>query len=377
MPGVSGQVFEPNDEWKGDLARLHFYALTCYDAAPTWTAGDGGKIFSGSFSSGHLGLTNYAYDLFLRWHELDPVSPWERQRNDLVQGFTNNRNPFIDHPEYVAAIWENKIVDPAPSETLTIDPSSLSLEVGESAAIVANASNGKPISWSISSPIAALSSTTTASGEALMVTAKESGTATIAASAMTADGKTLTQSCALTVTKPASPIVDLALTGYRESATFGEPYDHGNYRLFAIRQDGTREEVTAKATVVSLPDTKSLGEQYLTLSYEGREKAFPVKVTNLGAVQGEDALAVKKPIRTFSRKRNFKGQKEAPIYPAFPLITTSGTPRISAAIPQKDSKSARRRIRRNGFCFPLPILHRFRSKAWKSNARAVRARMPF
>lgn len=42
----------------------------------------------------------------LEWHGLDPVSAWERRRNDIIyEQFQRNRNPFIDHSEYVGLIW--------------------------------------------------------------------------------------------------------------------------------------------------------------------------------------------------------------------------------------------------------------------------------
>jgi len=42
----------------------------------------------------------------LAWHYGDPVSPAERQRNDRVfADFQRNRNPFIDHPEWVDAVF--------------------------------------------------------------------------------------------------------------------------------------------------------------------------------------------------------------------------------------------------------------------------------
>lgn len=39
---------------------------------------------------------------FLEWNELDPVSNYEIHRNNLIyNNVQNNRNPFIDHPEWV------------------------------------------------------------------------------------------------------------------------------------------------------------------------------------------------------------------------------------------------------------------------------------
>ena len=41
----------------------------------------------------------------LKWHEEDPVDQIERRRNDTIAKFQGNRNPFIDHPEYVSIIF--------------------------------------------------------------------------------------------------------------------------------------------------------------------------------------------------------------------------------------------------------------------------------
>jgi hypothetical protein len=41
----------------------------------------------------------------LEWNMQDPPDDFETHRNDVIYGYQNNRNPFIDHPEYVNAIW--------------------------------------------------------------------------------------------------------------------------------------------------------------------------------------------------------------------------------------------------------------------------------
>jgi len=100
--GYAGEVFEPGDEYKGDFARTYFYFLVCYltgdDALPCtgWplVAADG------------TNWQPWALAMLRRWHEQDPVSSKETGRNDAVFRIQHNRNPFIDHPEWVAAIWE-------------------------------------------------------------------------------------------------------------------------------------------------------------------------------------------------------------------------------------------------------------------------------
>jgi len=42
----------------------------------------------------------------MEWHEMDPVDNWEQSRNDKIYNtWQHNRNPFIDHPEFVQKIW--------------------------------------------------------------------------------------------------------------------------------------------------------------------------------------------------------------------------------------------------------------------------------
>jgi endonuclease I len=46
-------------------------------------------------------------EVLLAWHELDPVDDFEMNRNDLIETYQGNRNPFIDHPEFVDKIYQN------------------------------------------------------------------------------------------------------------------------------------------------------------------------------------------------------------------------------------------------------------------------------
>lgn len=43
--------------------------------------------------------------MFLQWHQMDPVNKFEINRNDKIFAIQNNRNPFIDHPELVTAYY--------------------------------------------------------------------------------------------------------------------------------------------------------------------------------------------------------------------------------------------------------------------------------
>jgi len=45
--------------------------------------------------------------ILLEWHKNDPVDEIERRRNDIIYSYQGNRNPFIDHTQWVLLIWGN------------------------------------------------------------------------------------------------------------------------------------------------------------------------------------------------------------------------------------------------------------------------------
>lgn len=93
----SGVAFEPIDDYKGDIARSIFYMSTrYYTEDASWTA----AAFANKAE-----LYQWAIDLLLSWHHLDPVSAKETNRNNAVYSIQNNRNPYIDHPEWADSVF--------------------------------------------------------------------------------------------------------------------------------------------------------------------------------------------------------------------------------------------------------------------------------
>ena len=94
-------TWEPREEVKGDVARMILYMdvryegtsgeldLTAVDAVNTSPAPEHGRLST-----------------LLEWHEQDPPDAFEINRNDVVYSYQGNRNPFVDHPEFVANIWD-------------------------------------------------------------------------------------------------------------------------------------------------------------------------------------------------------------------------------------------------------------------------------
>ncbi|MBO7591029.1 MAG: endonuclease [Prevotella sp.] len=97
--GYSGTVFEPNDEIKGDIARIYFYMATCYySQCGNW----GGDIFTSS------GMVDWEMNVMKAWSKLDPVDDIEIARNNAVKDVQGNRNPFVDYPGLEDYIWGDK-----------------------------------------------------------------------------------------------------------------------------------------------------------------------------------------------------------------------------------------------------------------------------
>ncbi len=94
-------TWEPRDEVKGDVARMIFYMAVRYeggngepdlevvDYTPTGTQPKHGKLST-----------------LLDWNTQDPPDAFEINRNNVIYGYQHNRNPFIDHPEFVNLIWD-------------------------------------------------------------------------------------------------------------------------------------------------------------------------------------------------------------------------------------------------------------------------------
>ncbi|MDR5591499.1 Ig-like domain-containing protein [Christiangramia sp. SM2212] len=81
---VNGDSWFPGDDWRGDVARIVMYVNLSY-----------GDDFD---EVGNL-------ELFLKWNREDPVSAFEMQRNNVIEGAQGNRNPFIDNPYLATLIW--------------------------------------------------------------------------------------------------------------------------------------------------------------------------------------------------------------------------------------------------------------------------------
>lgn len=108
VSGYSGQIFEPNDEIKGDIARIYFYVVTRYENTATKWANNAtaSAVFNGS--SAYQPFKQWYFDMLVRWAQNDPVDDLEIARNNAVYEEQGNRNPFVDYPGLEDYVWGEK-----------------------------------------------------------------------------------------------------------------------------------------------------------------------------------------------------------------------------------------------------------------------------
>jgi endonuclease I len=98
---VDSDSFAPRAADRGDVARMILYMAVRYegddgfaDLEPNEKVGNGSNPYMGKLA------------VLKAWSEADPPSAFEEKRNQVIYDtYQHNRNPFIDHPEWVEAIW--------------------------------------------------------------------------------------------------------------------------------------------------------------------------------------------------------------------------------------------------------------------------------
>ncbi|PAJ75300.1 hypothetical protein CJF42_05940 [Pseudoalteromonas sp. NBT06-2] len=109
--------WETWDARKGDVARALMYMAIRYEGGvhnetgasePDLILTDDRNLISASNtgsneSIAYMGLKS----TLIQWHKGDPVDDFEKRHTDAVYAHQGNRNPFVDHPEYVACVFES------------------------------------------------------------------------------------------------------------------------------------------------------------------------------------------------------------------------------------------------------------------------------
>ena len=121
----TNRVYEPIAEFRGDIARILLYFAVRYeDKLPVFNTST--NINPAADRSAFDGTAERAFDpgyiaMLLQWHQQDPVSQKEIDRNNAIFSIQNNRNPFIDNPQWINAIWLQTPDSIAPETPLNLN----------------------------------------------------------------------------------------------------------------------------------------------------------------------------------------------------------------------------------------------------------------
>lgn len=111
---TNGGIWQTWSGRKGDVARAVLYMDIRYEGGvnpngvsePDLRLTDDASLIAptgGNASVAYMGLLS----VLLEWSQQDPVDDAERLRNEAVQTYQGNRNPFVDHPEWIACVYQN------------------------------------------------------------------------------------------------------------------------------------------------------------------------------------------------------------------------------------------------------------------------------
>ncbi|MDP7591549.1 MAG: endonuclease [Litorilituus sp.] len=130
---LSGISWEPRDIVKGDVARMMFYMAVRYEQSSDLNMPDLTLVDKVETEGSEFGKLCSLYD----WHKNDPVDSQEIERNNNVYELQGNRNPFIDHPEWVEKIYS--VQCEALEITMpTVSVGAIEVKEGEDVSLTAN-----------------------------------------------------------------------------------------------------------------------------------------------------------------------------------------------------------------------------------------------
>ena len=104
-PETGPDTYFPGNDDKGDVARILFYMVIRYPEVLSLVDDVLENDPDKNYTPEGAKMARLSY--LIQWHYEDPVDDFEKNRNNVIYGWQKNRNPFIDHPEFVAKIFEH------------------------------------------------------------------------------------------------------------------------------------------------------------------------------------------------------------------------------------------------------------------------------
>jgi len=138
---VSGTSWEPRNEVKGDVARMMFYMDVRYELDSDTDMPDLQLVDNVNTEGEEFGKLCALYE----WHVNDPADAYEIERNELIYEFQGNRNPFIDHPEWVEKVFADKCAEVV---LPTVEVSAVTVNENQSVTLTATVNvDGLSFTW--------------------------------------------------------------------------------------------------------------------------------------------------------------------------------------------------------------------------------------
>ncbi len=313
IAGYPNKVFEPLDQYKGDVARAMFYMPARYyeyiDAMhpklELVNQSPDGHTASATVT-GKAGVL----ETLLEWHELDPVDDYEIRRNNLIaNNYQMNRNPFIDYPQWARIAYDPTYSGSGASNAL--ETSSVGSEGGVSDAILesitldtANVKTNYTVNETFTtnglivtghfddSSSKRINNFTTSIAEGTTLSTVGNHTITVSASQ---NGPTVSATYNITVNSaPVKELTSISISGAPETLKLKSTFDSSALSVTAHYHDGTTADVTS-SSIIRKPNTDLLGPQLLRVDYSEnavtKSANYEVRVTNNGVDVG-DAYSV-------------------------------------------------------------------------------------
>ena len=294
--GYSEVVFEPIDEFKGDIARAHFYFATRYEnLINNWSNyamfdGTSDKVFETSFLS-----------ILLEWHAMDPVSQKEIDRNNAIYyQHQGNRNPFVDHPEFVTAIWavqQDSQSPTTPTNVTTSNATASTIDVSWTAATdnvavtTYDVYKDGTLNTSVNSTSLTITGLSPETNYCFTIVAKDAANNSSPAS---------TQACEMTLSGNTTT-VDLFFSEYMEGSSFNKALEIANFTGSSINLSNYTVKLstngsTSWGTTYNFPSNTSLANETVYVIANGSLNVCNDVVDNsnssITGFNGNDAIGL-------------------------------------------------------------------------------------
>lgn len=274
----SGGYFYPAKGFRGQTARILMYMQT------RWGDNYNLQFVLGQGSNKTIGDVK----TLLKWHIEEPPEEAEIYRNNAVATIQGNRNPFIDHPEYAAAIYCNdgnsynnalkQVVEQYGDynqerpdlESLTLTPSTVNLTAGATQTLTVQASPAGAnanVKWSSSN-------TSVATVNNGIVTAVSDGSAVITATSVADDSIKATANVVVKKATAIEIIGNPSVTQYQQGQTFNP----SGLTVKIVYDDGTS---------VSVSSVNELKQQFQWLDNDTGQQMLTVGTKSIKCKYGD------------------------------------------------------------------------------------------